>query len=98
MKLMAKSPEDRYQTAAGLEHDLRRCLGQWEAHCDLDEFSLADGDASDRLRIPEKLYGREREIATLLASLIKRASLASTSSLKQHSEWLASVDTDKPTR
>ncbi len=31
MKLLAKTAEDRYQTAAGVEHDLRRCLAQWEA-------------------------------------------------------------------
>jgi serine/threonine protein kinase len=31
MKLLAKTAEDRYQTAAGLESDLRRCLTEWEA-------------------------------------------------------------------
>src|SRR4029450_6843374 len=31
MKLLAKTAEERYQTAAGLEHDLRRCLARWEA-------------------------------------------------------------------
>ena len=32
MKLLAKTAEDRYQTAAGVEADLRRCLAEWEAH------------------------------------------------------------------
>ena len=31
MKLLAKTAEERYQTAAGLESDLRRCLARWEA-------------------------------------------------------------------
>ena len=30
MKLLAKTAEDRYQTAAGLEHDLERSLAEWE--------------------------------------------------------------------
>ena len=68
MKLLAKSAEDRYQTAAGLESDLRRCQGQWEAQRRVDDFALGQQDRPDRLVIPEKLYGRQREIETLLAS------------------------------
>src|SRR5882672_880206 len=68
LKLLAKSAEERYQTAAGLEHDLRRCLAAWEAQHRIDAFPLGQQDASDRLLIPEKLYGREREIEALLAA------------------------------
>src|SRR5712675_1442566 len=68
LKLLAKSAEERYQTAAGLERDLRRCLGAWEAQHRIDAFPLGQQDTSDRLLIPEKLYGREREIETLLAA------------------------------
>jgi PAS domain S-box-containing protein len=68
MKLLAKTAEERYQTAAGLEGDLRRCLAQWEAERRIDDFPLGEHDTPDRLRIPEKLYGREREIETLLAA------------------------------
>ena len=68
MKLLAKTAEDRYQTAAGLERDLRRCLAQWEAERRIDAFPLGQEDRPDRLLIPEKLYGREREIEKLLAS------------------------------
>ncbi len=68
LKLLAKSAEERYQTAAGLERDLRRCLAAWEAQHRIDAFPLGQQDASDRLLIPEKLYGREREIETLLAA------------------------------
>ena len=68
MKLLAKTAEDRYQTAAGVEADLRHCLNEWQSYGRIAPFLLGAHDASDRLMIPEKLYGREREIATLLAS------------------------------
>ena len=67
MKVLAKTAEDRYQTAAGLERDLRRCLADWERGS-LADFALAEDDAPDRLLIPEKLYGRDREVEALLAS------------------------------
>jgi PAS domain S-box-containing protein len=68
MKLLAKTAEERYQTAGGLEHDLRRCLSQWEAGCRIDPFAVGERDIPDRLLLPEKLYGREREVATLIAA------------------------------
>jgi PAS domain S-box-containing protein len=68
MKLLAKTAEDRYQTAAGLESDLRRCLTEWETQRRIDDFPLGEHDTSDRLLIPEKLYGRRREVETLLAT------------------------------
>jgi PAS domain S-box-containing protein len=68
MKLLAKTAEERYQTAAGLEHDLRRCLAEWEARQVIVDFPLGQHDAPDRLLIPEKLYGRAREVETLLAT------------------------------
>jgi PAS domain S-box-containing protein len=68
MKLLAKTAEERYQTAAGVEADLRRSLTAWESLGRIDPFPLGLQDASDRLMIPEKLYGREGEIATLLGA------------------------------
>src|SRR3979490_2401544 len=68
MKLLAKTAEQRYQTAAGIEADLRRCLAEWEATGRIVTFPLGADDTSGRLLIPEKLYGREREIEMLLAS------------------------------
>jgi len=67
MKLLAKTAEERYQTAAGLESDLRYCLADWERHGRIDPFALGEHDASDRLLVPERLYGRAREIETLIA-------------------------------
>jgi PAS domain S-box-containing protein len=68
MKLLAKNAEERYQTAAGLESDLRLCLEEWRLHGRIDPFPLGARDVSDRLLIPKKLYGREREIDALLTT------------------------------
>jgi PAS domain S-box-containing protein len=102
MKLLAKTAEERYQTAAAVESDLHRCLellegssgslrirhsrssgassemqGSSMATSDpaaagralqIEEFPLGEHDAPDRLLIPEKLYGRAREVEILLAS------------------------------
>src|ERR1700737_4568138 len=68
MKLLAKTAEERYQTAAGVEADLRRCLTEWDSLHRIDPFPLGAHDSSDRLLIPEKLYGREPEIETLLTA------------------------------
>src|SRR5712671_671202 len=67
MKLLAKTAEERYQTAVGVESDLRRCLAERERKGRIDPFVLGEHDAPDRLLLPEKLYGRAREIETLLA-------------------------------
>ena len=68
MKLLAKIAEDRYQTAAGVLADLQRCLTEWERQHRIDPFPLGAHDTPDRLMIPERLYGREGEIGTLLTS------------------------------
>jgi len=67
-KLMAKTAEERYQTAGGVERDLRRCLAEWESHGYIADFALGQQDTPDRLLIPERLYGRATEIETLLAT------------------------------
>jgi len=68
LKLLAKTAEERYQTAAGLEHDLRRCLADWQQQGQIDDFPLDLQGAHDRLLIAEKLYGREHEVETLVAA------------------------------
>jgi PAS domain S-box-containing protein len=68
MKLLAKTAEERYQTATGVEADLRRSLRDWETAGRIQSFRPGTNDASDRLLIPEKLYGREREIETLVSA------------------------------
>ncbi|MBI5590805.1 MAG: sigma 54-interacting transcriptional regulator [Deltaproteobacteria bacterium] len=66
MKLLAKSPEERYQSAWGLKADLDECLRQLEAKGEIAYFPPAMKDVSDRLNIPQKLYGREQEKDSLL--------------------------------
>src|SRR5579862_3683885 len=68
MKLLAKTAEERYQTASGAASDLGRCLAEWETHHRIGDFPLGEQDTPDRLLIPEKLYGRASEIETLLAA------------------------------
>ncbi|WP_442936903.1 PAS domain S-box protein [Nostoc sp.] len=68
MKLMAKNAEDRYQSALGLKYDLEICLSQIEQTGKIQNFQIAQRDVSDRFIIPEKLYGREQEVKTLLAA------------------------------
>jgi PAS domain S-box-containing protein len=66
MKLLAKTAEERYQTATGLEFDLRRCLAEWHDIGRVGEFPLGQRDVPHRLLIPEKLYGREHDVRALL--------------------------------
>ena len=65
-KLMSKDAEDRYQSAMGIVHDLKACRDQLSASGRIDSFEIGQKDMSDRLQIPQKLYGREGEIETLL--------------------------------
>src|ERR1700734_2066244 len=66
--LLAKTAEERYQTAAGVESDLRHCLAEWELVRRIEEFPLGEQDTPNRLLVPEKLYGRAREIDSMLAA------------------------------
>ncbi|WP_434044060.1 MULTISPECIES: AAA family ATPase [Sorangium] len=68
LKLLAKMPEDRYQTARGLKHDLERCLSQLRASGRIEPFPLAERDASGRFQIPRRLHGREAEVTALLCA------------------------------
>src|SRR5260370_4082499 len=67
LKLLAKTAENRYQTAAGVEADLRSCLEAWEAHHGIASFPLGAHDISDHPLIPQKLYGRGPPIEALVA-------------------------------
>jgi predicted ATPase/serine phosphatase RsbU (regulator of sigma subunit) len=66
MRLLAKNAEDRYQDVAGLKADLARCQDLLFRTGAVPTFPLAEHDFSDELRIPQKLYGREAELASLL--------------------------------
>ncbi|MEH2175345.1 AAA family ATPase [Nostoc sp.] len=66
MKLLSKVAEQRYQSALGLQFDLEKCLKQLETTGQIPSFILGEQDISERFQIPQKLYGREPEIAKLL--------------------------------
>lgn len=68
MRLLAKAPEDRYRGAPGLRADLARCLEALRNDAPLTPFPLATKDVSPRLRVSQRLYGREVETDTLLGA------------------------------
>ena len=67
LKLMAKNAENRYQSTFGLRTDLETCLRQWRNSREVI-FPLGQQDVSEQFQLPQKLYGREKEIQTLLTS------------------------------
>ena len=68
MKLLAKTAEERYQTAAGVESDLRRCLTEWETQRPHRRIpARRTRHARPAIDSRETIWA-EREIETLLAS------------------------------
>ncbi|MEG4858815.1 AAA family ATPase [Microcoleus sp. K1-B6] len=74
MKLMAKTAEERYQSAWGIKADLAECLDRLQETGEISSFPLGTQDISDKFQIPQKLYGRETEVETLLAAFDRVAS------------------------
>ncbi|WP_019503922.1 AAA family ATPase [Pleurocapsa sp. PCC 7319] len=68
MKLVAKTPEERYQSIRGIQADLKTCLQHLQASERIPEITVAQQDISDRFQIPQKLYGREVEVNRLLTT------------------------------
>ena len=62
LKLLKKSPQDRYQTAYGLLYDLKTIQSHLEDISSLVNFKIASKDRSKTLKIPELLFGRDREL------------------------------------
>lgn len=65
-KLLAKSPDERYQSATGLRRDLCQCLDAFEGRRSSQPFALGHFDVPERFRIPTRVYGREQEVQALL--------------------------------
>lgn len=65
LKLMSKKAEDRYNSIAGLIHDLKKCRQQIAAGGAAEDFMLGTGDISGKFHIPQKLYGRAAETKIL---------------------------------
>ncbi|MGK7916467.1 MAG: AAA family ATPase, partial [Prochloraceae cyanobacterium] len=66
MKLLAKDPEDRYQSAWGLKADLESCQHQLKETNQIRLFPLARHDVADKFQLPQKIYGRESDIETII--------------------------------
>jgi serine/threonine protein kinase len=67
LKLMAKNAKDRYQSAWGIKADLEECAYQLKASGQINLIQLGSQDVCDQFQIPQKLYGRDVELAALLA-------------------------------
>ncbi|MBN1347182.1 MAG: AAA family ATPase [Phycisphaerae bacterium] len=73
MRLLAKDMEARYQSGSGLKADLQRCLDGLAARGRIETFPLGERDRSERFRIPQTLYGRDRQIKQLLDAFDRAA-------------------------
>ncbi|MFP4436730.1 MAG: AAA family ATPase [Chloroflexaceae bacterium] len=74
MKLLAKNAEDRYQSAHGIKADLAYCLDNLEDLPDITDFTPGQADFSGQFHLPQKLYGREQEIRSLLQAFARISS------------------------
>jgi predicted ATPase len=68
LRLMAKAPEDRYQSTTGVAHDVDVCERQWIASQAVAPFELGQRDVPERFLMSRKLYGRDRETRQLLTA------------------------------
>ncbi|WP_341530501.1 serine/threonine-protein kinase PknK [Nostoc sp. UHCC 0302] len=74
LKLMAKNAEDRYQSAWGIKADLELCAYQLADIGQINSIKLGQQDVWDQFQIPQKLYGRDKEVAMLMAAFDRVAS------------------------
>jgi predicted ATPase/class 3 adenylate cyclase len=69
LKLLAKDPAARYQSAFGLGCDLNACVTQLRASGHIGDFEIGARDVPQDLRVPSRLYGRQAEIELLRTAL-----------------------------
>jgi diguanylate cyclase (GGDEF)-like protein len=67
-KLLAKYPDDRYQSSYGLYQDLSRIADAWAQGRGVETFALGQDDVPERFCLPQKLYGREQDVKTILSA------------------------------
>jgi predicted ATPase/signal transduction histidine kinase len=74
LKLLAKEPEERYQSLRGLRADLDRCAESLRASGALPhDLEIGGRDRSDVFRLSQRLYGRQAEKEALAAALQRAA-------------------------
>jgi len=69
LKLLAKNPEDRYQSAWGLQFDLIICQMQLEATGEISDLTPGENDVCEQFQLSQKIYGRDVIIEAVLARL-----------------------------
>ena len=87
MKLLSKTAENRYQSAKGIQSDLKECLVRYRTSGNIQPFDIAQNDVRNIFTLPQKLYGREIEVKELL-SAFERISSSDSASLKNSSEMI----------
>ncbi len=88
MKLLAKTAENRYQTAEGLKFDLEFCLAKLQASGNIYDFTAGNADRASQLLIPQKLYGRETEVAALLSAFERVSGVEKNTASPSRSELI----------
>ncbi len=79
VRLLAKNPADRYLSASGLLADLRRAEETYVPQLSGTQgsagepFSLGESDRSEQFQLPERIYGRDKELEVLSAALARAA-------------------------
>lgn len=77
LKLLAKNPDERYQSTDGLMHDLVRCTDMLTTGQEIKPFELGEKDVAQKFLVPQRLYGRDHEIEELFR-LFEEAEAGST--------------------
>ncbi len=67
LKLISKNPEDRYQSSDGLKYDLDKCMELIRNGKSVKSFTPGKKDIPDIFRIPEKIFGRKKEVRELIS-------------------------------
>ncbi|HSD39061.1 MAG TPA: AAA family ATPase [Rhodocyclaceae bacterium] len=80
VRLLRKAPEERYQTAAGLEADLRACQDALARTGAITLFPIGERDTPDKLARPGGLFGR-RSATTELEAAWRRVHASGASEL-----------------
>ena len=70
MKLLAKHPDDRYQSNEGIQHDLGKCLTELKNNNAIVPFKLATHDFSTLFNLSASLFGREKQLTYLQQVLV----------------------------
>ncbi|MDM9380612.1 AAA family ATPase [Chlorogloeopsis sp. ULAP01] len=92
MKLLAKTAEERYQSALGIKADLEVCLKKLQATEKIEDFIVGQLDLYSQFLIPQKLYGREQEVATLMDAFERVANPSTSPGNKEGLKGLKGIE------